>query len=259
MKALVTGATSGIGQSIAKKLAKRGYKLILTGRNEAVLRKMQDSIGNGTEIIVADLSKREEVFRVYDFCKNKGVDMLVNNAGYGLFGKFDETDMEDELAMIDLNVTSLHILTKLFLRDFKKKDRGIILNVASLAGFMTGPLMATYYATKNYVLKLSIAIYEELRRDRSNVKITVLCPGPVDTNFNNRAGVSFSVKPVTADFAAECALRKAFAGKLFALPGLTAKMSAFGSRFVPHKLLASIVYEIQQSKKTSDGKEKALK
>ena len=259
MKALVTGATSGIGQSIAKKLAKRGHKLILTGRNEEVLKKMQKSIGNGTEVIVADLSKREDVFRVYDFCKDKGVDMLVNNAGYGLFGKFEDTDMEDELAMIDLNVTALHILTKLFLRDFKSNDRGIILNVASAAGFMAGPLMATYYATKNYVLKLSIAIYEELRREKSNVKITVLCPGPVDTNFNNRAGVSFSVKPVTADYAAEYALRKAFAGKLLALPGLTVRMGAFASRFVPYKLLAAIVYDIQQGKKTSDGKEKALK
>ena len=161
--------------------------------------------------------------------------------------------------MIELNITALHILTKLFLRDFKKKDRGIILNVASIAGFMAGPLMASYYASKNYVLKLSIAIYEELRRDRSNVSITVLCPGPVDTNFNNRAGVNFSVKPISADYAAEYALRKAFAGKLFALPGLSVRLGAFGSRFVPSKLLSAIVYEIQQGKKTSDGKEKALK
>ena len=119
--------------------------------------------------------------------------------------------------------------------------------------------MASYYASKNYVLKLSVAIYEELRRDRSNVSITVLCPGPVDTNFNNRAGVSFSVKPISADYAAEYALRKAFAGKLFALPGLPVRLGAFGSRFVPSKLLSAIVYNIQQGKKTSDGKEKALK
>lgn len=259
MKALVTGATSGIGQSIARKLAKRGWELILTGRNESMLREMQTTIGKGTEIIAADLSKREEVFRVYEFCKGKDVDMLVNNAGYGLFGKFDETDMNDELAMIDLNVTALHILTKLFLRDFKRRDYGTILNVASVAGFMPGPLMATYYATKNYVLKLSIAIYEELRRSKSNVTITVLCPGPVATNFNNRAGVSFSVKPITADYAAEYALHKAFTGKLFAIPGLTVKLGAFASRFVPYKILSAIVYNVQQAKKTSDGKDRALK
>lgn len=259
MKALVTGATSGIGQSIARKLAKKGWKLILTGRNEEVLKKMQKAFGNDTEIIVADLSKREEVFRVYDFCKEKNVTMLVNNAGYGLFGRFENIDLDDELNMIDLNITALHILTKLFLRDFKKRDKGIILNVASVAGFMPGPLLSSYYASKNYVLKLSIAIYEELRREKSNVSITVLCPGPVDTNFNNRAGVSFSVKPITPDYAADCALKKAFAGKLFALPGLSIKLAAAASGFVPNKMLAAIVYNIQQSKKTSDGKGKALK
>ena len=259
MKALVTGATSGIGQSFAAKLSRKGWSLILTGRNENKLKEMQKSLGGNVEIIAADLSKKEDVFRVYEFCKDKNVDMLINNAGYGLFGKFDDTDLDDEVNMINVNITALHILTKLFLRDFKKKDHGTILNVASAAGFMSGPLMAAYYATKNYVLKLSIAIYEELRRDHSNVKITVLCPGPVDTNFNNRAGVSFSVKPITADEAAEYALRKAFSGKLFAVPGLFVKFGTLAPRVLPQKLLAAIVYNIQKAKKTSDGKEKALK
>ena len=259
MKALVTGATSGIGQSIAKKLSAKGWKLILTGRNEKKLQEMQSSLGTETKIITADLSKREEVFKVYDFCKDKDIDMLVNNAGYGLFGKFDDTDPEDELNMIDVNIIALHILTKLFLRDFKKRDKGIILNVASAAGFMSGPLMAAYYASKNYVLRLSLAIYEELRRDRSHVSITVLCPGPVDTNFNNRAGVSFSVKPITADYAAEYALNKALSGKFFAIPGTMVRLGTWGARFLPHKMLSAIVYNIQQAKKTSDGKDKALK
>ena len=259
MKALITGATSGIGQSFAAKLSKKGWSLVLTGRNEEKLKELQKSLGGCIEIIAADLSPREDVFKVYEFCRNKDIDMLVNNAGYGLFGKFDETDLEDEVNMINVNVTALHILTKLFLRDFKKKDHGTILNVASAAGFMSGPLMAAYYASKNYVLKLSVAIYEELRRDHSNVSITVLCPGPVDTNFNNRAGVSFSVKPITADYAAGYALKKAFNGKLFAIPGLTVQLGTFASRFLPDKLLAAIVYNIQKAKKTSDGKEKALK
>lgn len=258
MKALVTGATSGIGKCIARKLAGKGWELILTGRNEEVLKELQTSLGESVEIIAADLSKREEVFRVYEFCRDKNVDMLVNNAGYGLFGRFDETYLEDELAMIDLNITALHILTKLFLRDFKKKDCGTILNVASVAGFMTGPLMSSYYASKNYVLRLSLAIYEELRRDRSNVTITVLCPGPVATNFNNRAGVSFSVRPITADYAAEYALSRAFEGKLLAIPGLHVRLGALAARFAPHKLLSAIVYNIQQGKTTPDGKDKAV-
>ena len=259
MKALITGATSGIGQSFAAKLSRKGWSLILTGRNENKLKEMQKSLGGSIEIIAADLSKRDDVFRVYEFCRGKNVDMLINNAGYGLFGKFEETDLEDEVNMINVNITALHILTKLFLREFKAKDHGTILNVASAAGFMAGPLMSAYYASKNYVLKLSVAIYEELRRDKSNVRITVLCPGPVDTNFNNRAGVSFSVKPISADQAADYALKKAFSGKLFAVPGLFVKFGTVAPRLLPQKMLSSIVYNIQKAKKTSDGKEKALK
>ena len=259
MKALITGATSGIGQSFAANLSKKGWALILTGRNEEKLKEMKNSLGGSVEIIAADLAKREDVFRVYEFCRDKNVDMLINNAGYGLFGKFDETDLDDEVNMINVNITALHILTKLFLRDFKKNDHGTILNVASAAGFMSGPLMAAYYGSKNYVLKLSLAIYEELRRDHSNVRITVLCPGPVDTNFTNRAGVSFSVKPITADYAADYAISKALNGKFFAIPGLVVKLGTLAPRFLPQKLLAAIVYNIQKAKKTSDGKEKALK
>ncbi|MCR5110838.1 MAG: SDR family oxidoreductase [Ruminococcus sp.] len=255
MRALITGATSGIGMSIAKKLSDLGWELILTGRNEKVLKELQEKLGGKPEIIAADLAKKEEVFKVYNFCKGKNTDLLVNNAGYGLFGKFDEIDLEDELNMINVNITALHILTKLFLRDFKKRNSGRILNVASAAGFMSGPLMSSYYASKNYVVKLTLAIYEELRRERSNVTVTMLCPGPVDTNFNDRAGVKFSMKPISPDYAAECAVQKTLAGKLFAIPGLTVKLGIFGSRFVPHKMLAAVTYNIQHGKlKAKEGK-----
>lgn len=254
MKALITGATSGIGACIARELHEMGWELILTGRNEQALAKLKQEFGDTAETISAELSRRDEVFRVYGFCRGKGVDLLVNNAGYGVFGKFDETDLDDELNMIDVNITALHILTKLFLRDFKKQNSGRILNVASVAGFMTGPLLSSYYASKNYVLRLSIAIYEELRRDRSNVSITVLCPGPVNTNFNDRAGVSFSAKPISPEYAAHYALQKTLSGKLFAIPGLMIKASAIGQRFVPHKLLAALVYGVQQAKRPADRK-----
>ncbi len=257
MKALVTGATSGIGKCIAQSLHRRGWELVLTGRNEKVLKALQKEFGDGTEIIKAELSERNEVFRIYEFCRDKNIDMLVNNAGYGIFGKFDQTDLNDELDMIDVNITALHILTKLFLRDFKKQNSGFILNVASVAGFMTGPLLSSYYASKNYVLRLSLAIAEELRRERSNVTITVLCPGPVNTNFNNRAGVNFSVKPISPEYAAEYGLKKLFQGKCLAVPSLTAKACAFGQRFVPYKLLSAITYNVQRAKKTPDGKSRA--
>lgn len=252
MKALITGATSGIGKCIAENLHNHGWKLILTGRNEKVLKKMQRDLGNNTEIIKAELSDRNEVFKVYEFCKDKNIDLLVNNAGYGIFGKFDETDLDDELSMIDVNITALHILTKLFLRDFKKRDRGYILNVASVAGFMTGPLLSSYYASKNYVIRLSSAIYEELKHEHSNVKITVLCPGPVNTNFNNRAGVSFSMKPASPEYVADYALKTLFRGKFFAIPLFTTKVCAIGQRFVPERLLSIITYHIQKAKKNNN-------
>lgn len=251
MKALITGATSGIGMCIARNLGARGWELILTGRNKEVLEALREELPVKTEIITAELSEKSEVFKVYNYCRDKSVDMLVNNAGYGIFGKFDETDLDDELDMINVNITALHILTKLFLRDFKKRNKGIILNVASSAGFLSGPLMSSYYASKNYVVRLSIAIAEELRRDRSDVSITLLCPGPVDTNFFNRAGVSFSVKPITPEMAAECAVEKALAGKLLAVPGLMIRAGLFASRFVPHRLLAAISYNIQKGKETN--------
>ncbi len=258
MKALITGATSGIGKCIAYSLHKRGWELILTGRNENVLKELQKKFGKGTEIIKAELSDRKEVFRLYKLCKGKNIDMLVNSAGYGIFGKFDRTDLKDELNMIDVNITALHILTKLFLRDFKKRNSGYILNVASVAGFMTGPLLSSYYASKNYVLRLSLAIAEELRHENSDVKITVLCPGPVNTNFNNRAGVNFSAPPVSPEYVAEYALKKLFQGKWLAVPSLTAKVCAFGQRFLPYKILSAITYNVQYAKKTTDGKNRAV-
>lgn len=255
MKALVTGATSGIGKKIAEKLSERGWELILTGRNEKILTEMKNRLGN-TEIITADFSERKDVYRVYEFCKDRDIDMLVNNAGFGVFGKFAENDLDKELEMMEVNMAAVHILMKLFLRDFRKRDSGIILNVASVAGFMHGPLMSGYYASKNYVLRLSMAVHEELRREKSNVSITVLCPGPVNTCFNSRAGVNFSAKPISADQVAEYALKKAFAGSLLAVPGLTTKLCAFSQRFAPYKLLSSVVYNVQHAKKSSDRKKR---
>lgn len=249
MRALITGATSGIGKCIAESLSKRGWELILTGRNEKMLKELQKKLGR-TQVIDADLSDRKEVFKVYGFCRDKNIDLLVNNAGYGIFGKFDETDLNDEINMINVNITAVHILTKLFLRDFKRKNHGRILNVASSAGFMTGPLLSSYYASKNYVVRLSLAVAEELRRDKSDVTITLLCPGPVDTNFNNRAGVSFSIKPVSAEYVAEYAVRKTLSGKLIAIPGLMVRAGVFVSRFIPYKLLSVITYGIQKRKKS---------
>ena len=206
MKVLITGASSGIGRDMARYLSEKGFELVLTGRNMKKLEELKKTLKSDAELIYSDLSEENAPFVLYKKCKDKNIDFLINNAGYGLFGEFDKTDIYDELDMLNVNIRAMHILTKLFLRDFKRRNYGIILNVASSAGFMTGPLMSSYYASKNYVLRLSMAIYEELRRSRSNVKISVFCPGPVDTNFNNRAGVSFSVKSISSEYAARYAI-----------------------------------------------------
>lgn len=248
MKALITGATSGIGMSMAKYLCSMGWELVLTGRNKNALENLKSELNTNVYIIPADLSEKEEVFKVYHYCKLHDIDMLINNAGYGIFGRFDETDIEDELNMLNVNITALHILTKLFFRDFKKKNRGIILNVASSAGFMTGPLLSSYYASKNYVVRLSLAIAQELKKTKSKVRISIFCPGPVDTNFNNRAGVVFSVKPISADFAAKYAIDNALSGRTVIIPTFKMKLGVLGAKLAPEKILSSVTYTIQKKK-----------
>lgn len=248
MKALVTGATSGIGLDIAKYLNNLGCDLILVARNKEKLEEIQYSMKGKVKIVVMDLSIENNAKSLYVLCKKEDIDILVNNAGFGTFGTFTETDLINELNMIDLNIKAPHTLTKMFLRDMKKKDRGYILNVASSAAFQPGPLMATYYATKAYVLHLTEAIYYELKKEKSNVKISCLCPGPVDTNFNNVAGVSFSVKPLNSEYVAKYAIDKMFDGKLVILPGFKMKCAKFFGRFLSDKKLMAITYRIQKNK-----------
>ena len=248
MKALITGATSGIGKAIAQEMSRRGISLILTGRNEEALLRMQETLPVHTEIIALDLAENQAPFTLYEFCRDKHVDILVNNAGSGVFGKFSETALQEELELLQVNVRALHILTKLFLRDFKKRNFGKILNVASSAGFLTGPLFSSYYASKNYVVRLSLAIAEELRREKSRVTISILCPGPVDTGFNDRAGVQFRVKALTPEAVAKEAVFGLLTGKLLIIPGLMMRVGVAASKLVPEKLLSRILYHVQAAK-----------
>ena len=248
MKALITGATSGIGKAIAQEMSRRGISLILTGRNEEALLCMQETLPVHTEIIALDLGENQAPFTLYEFCWDKHVDILVHNAGFGVFGKFSETALQEELELLQVNVRALHILTKLFLRDFKKRNFGKILNVASSAGFLTGPLFSSYYASKNYVVRLSLAIAEELRREKSRVTISILCPGPVDTGFNDRAGVQFRVKALTPEAVAKEAVFGLLTGKLLIIPGLMMRVGVAASKLVPEKLLSRILYHVQAAK-----------
>ena len=248
MKALITGASSGIGREMAYYLASLGYDLILVARRESRLKEIKKELNTSVEIIEMDLAIEANLFKLYDLVKEQDIDMLINNAGFGLFGTFDKTDLKRELEMIDVNIKAYHVLTKLFLIDFIKKDKGIILNVASSAGFLAGPGLSTYYATKNYVTKLSMAIYEELRRMNSNVSISILCPGPVETEFNKVAKGVFATKALSAEYVAKYAINKTLKRKLIIIPTLKMKVALWLNRLVPWKISMYFVYNIQKKK-----------
>ena len=248
MKALITGASSGIGREIARLLSARGYDLILCARREDRLRQLAAELPTHCHVIAADISDETECRLLYQAARSDDLEVVVNNAGFGLFGRFDETDLDAELRMIDLNIRAVHILTKLAVQDFEKRGRGYVLNVASSAGFLPGPLMATYYATKNYVLRLTQAIREELRRAGSGVKVCALCPGPVDTEFNQVAGVRFALGGLTAQRVARAAVDGLFAGKGVVVPGATMKAMTVARHFAPDTVLARITYHFQHKK-----------
>jgi len=247
MKALITGASSGIGREMAIQLSDMGYDLILVARRKKKLEELKKQLGTKVEIISLDVSSTFNCMKLYNKVKKEDIEIVINNAGFGLFGEFTETDMDKELDMIDTNIKAVHILTKLFLKDFKEKDHGYILNVASSAAFFSGPLMATYYATKGYVLKLTEAVSEELRRQDSNVYIGALCPGPVNTEFNDVAKVKFSVKALESKDVVSYAINKMFAKKTIIIPGITMKLTSL-AKFLPRKLILRINYNIQKKK-----------
>lgn len=253
MKALITGASSGIGRDIATELAKRGYDLILVARNIEKLNQVKENIltncnNINIKIIQMDVSIPENCKNLYSQV-NDDIDILINNAGFGVFGDFTKTDIDKEIQLINTNITAVHILTKLFLQDMEKKNKGHILNVASIAGFMPGPLMATYYSSKAYVVRLSEAIREELRRKNSNVKLSILCPGPVNTNFNNVADVNFKAKSLSSEYVAQYAVNEMLKGKFYIVPGAQIKCLHFIAKIVPNNIIAKFAYKVQERKK----------
>lgn len=249
MIALVTGASSGIGRDIARSLAQHGINVIITARRLDRLKELKEELirdyGVKVQIIAADLADTKQCIELHRRVKKYDIDIFVNNAGFGVFGEFTESELSRELEMLDVNVKAFHTLFKLFLQDFKKRNYGFILNTASSAGFLPGPFFSSYYASKAYIVRMTQAVHEELRRAHSNVSLSMLCPGPVGTEFMDKARVNFSMPPLDSRFVAEYAVRQMFAGELTIVPGTMMKAGIYLGRLVPDFILAFFAGKFQ--------------
>ncbi|MBE7032954.1 MAG: SDR family oxidoreductase [Ruminococcaceae bacterium] len=249
-KALITGASSGIGASIAKRLSAMGYETILVARRKDRLEELKKELPSPSVVVAADLT---DMSLVKSLAKDfPDIDILVNNAGFGVYGEFTETDFDREDRMIDVNIRALHYLMKEYIPLMEKRGGGKILNVASSAAFFSGPFLSSYYASKAYVLKLSRAIREELRRRKSPVTISVLCPGPVETEFGEVSGSNLGKKTLSADYVAKVSLSGLMKGKGVIVPGFTMKCSRILSKIAPESLTVRMLYRIQKSKKKTN-------
>lgn len=249
MNALITGASSGIGKEIAVLLAKKGYDLIISARREDRLKIIKSELENlyniKVVIMVCDLALSENVIKLHKDCLEYDVSVFVNNAGFGKIGFFDKIPFKEEVSMIDTNIKAVYILTKLFSQSMKS---GYIMNVASIAGFLPQPKMAVYGGTKAFVLNMSQAVNYELKKQNKNLHICTLCPGPVDTEFNDVAKGSFKIKSMTAKKCAEIALKGMFAKKDVIIPGKSMKLMRFFSKITPLSVVLPIAYNIQDKK-----------
>jgi short-subunit dehydrogenase len=254
--ALVTGASEGIGKELAYLFAKDGHDLVLVARNLKKLTQLATELEERYQVkihvIAKDLGQPDAPQEIYETCANQGIDItyLVNNAGFGLYGKFSEQPLDVILNMIDVNIKALTALTHFFLPGMLAEKKGGILNVGSVASFMPGPLMAVYYATKAYVLSLSQALESELKG--TGIAVTALCPGPVKTAFASRAKLRQSkwVEKNTLDAftVARAGYEGLLSGKTIVVPGAGYRALLFGSRFLPRGWVTSVVRRMQESR-----------
>jgi short-subunit dehydrogenase len=253
--ALITGASSGIGYELAKQFAKNKCNVVLVARNETKLHELAHELSQTYKttcvVIAKDLSDYKSAKELYSYCihKNIDIDYLVNNAGFGDYGFFHESNWHKQEDMINLNVTTLTYLTHLFLPEMIKRQYGKILNLASVAAFQPGPLMSVYYATKAYVLSFSEALSNEL--EDKNITVTALCPGPTESDFVNKAALTdsklfkrFGKLPSSAEVA-EYGYRSMMNGDVVAIHGLMNKIIANSIRFTPRALVRKAVRKIQ--------------
>lgn len=242
MIALITGASSGLGLEVSKILTQKGYDIIGVSRHEGDFSKLKDTYPNRKfEFISLDLSSEEGVKSLIDKTKNIDIDYFFDNAGYGMIGHFDDDNIEKEMKMVDLNVKACHRLLKAFTTKFYKRGKGNILVTASAAAFAPAPYMTPYYSTKVYVYYLALGYWRELKERKSKVILSVLCPGPVATNFEKAGNVKFNIKPISCQKSASYAVKKSLKGKTVIVPSFKIKCLHFFSHFLPKKFITKVI------------------
>lgn len=256
--ALITGASVGIGHELAREFARGGYNLVLVARNADKLKAVADemrTLGVQADFVISDLAQPAAPLGLFADLKNRGVtiDVLVNNAGFGALGSFDQLDPQRQLDMIQVNVTAVVELTHLFLQGMIARNAGGILNVASTAAFQPGPHMAIYYASKAFVLSFSEAISEELKR--TNITVTALCPGPTESEFRTRAKMDDSpvfrskfIPTMTAAEVARAGYNAFRKGKRIVIPGLVNKLAVQSNRIGSRRMVTKVAGKINRSK-----------
>ncbi|MFO7968902.1 MAG: SDR family oxidoreductase [Candidatus Izemoplasmatales bacterium] len=246
MLALITGASSGIGKELAIQLANKNYNLILIARRIDKLKNLRSKLKNvEVTIYQTDLSNIEQLNKLIDNIKDKKIDLFINNAGFGIVGESYNIPTENELNMIDLNIKSLHILTKFALTHM---DSGKIVNISSLAAYLPTPKLASYAATKAYVSNYSEAINYELKKANKPLKVLTVAPGPVKTEFNKVAKAKQKLKALDVKTCVKIIIKGIEKNKSLIIPGFKMKLLYFLTRLMPKKLILNASYKIQNKK-----------
>lgn len=252
--AVITGASSGIGKEFAKALSSSELHLVLVARRKDKLEVLSRHLKTKCTIFVADLSREEECYRLYDFIKDKNIALFINNAGFGDCGEFLDSRLNKNIQMLHVNTRAVLILTQLVLVQMQKNDAGALLNVASSAGLLpAGPYMSTYYATKAFVTSFTRGIAKEIKDKKSHVYIGCLCPGPVQTEFDDVANVATSLKGMEVQYCVKYTLKMMKKRRVMIIPGYKMKLVVMFERFLPRKWLIALIAH-QQKKKMKKGK-----
>lgn len=245
---LITGADSGIGKQFAIQYSNIGYKIILTARNLEKLKAVQAELKTESVIIIKDLSIMDNCYELLKEVEQYKIDMFINNAGFGDFGLIEETNTEKALKMTDLNCKASLILIKEFIKRFNKENsEKKILAVASAAAFCPAPYMAEYYATKAYLFRLVLGYRQELIDQKSKVKLSILCPGPVKTNFEEVANVKFQIKSLSAEKVVKYTIKKQKKNKTVIVPGAMIKCGHFLSKFANEKFACKVLDKVAKN------------